>query len=170
MMGSRKIVLCLLVGVSLSLGGCGGGATETNNLVCLKRVDLRLVGATLNRNTRAIEAALQEGADANSSIEGLAPPIVIAALSDNFEAVKLLLDKGANVNAIDHEGYTPLINASISNSEEIVQLLLARGADVNASAHPVRKGETIRVTALMIAKSQGSDKIAKSLVDAGAKE
>ena len=95
MMGSRKIVLCLLVGVSLSLGGCGGGATETNNLVCLKRVDLRLVGATLNRNTRAIEAALQEGADANSSIEGLAPPIVIAALSDNFEAVKLLLDKGA---------------------------------------------------------------------------
>lgn len=172
-MYSPKILVLLLAGVSLTLGGCGIGrkqVTAEKDLVCLKRADLRLVVATLNRNMPAIEASLRDGADANTTIEGLGTPIVIAALSGNLDAVKLLLDKGANVNASDSEGYTPLINASLSNNEEIVQFLLARGADVNASAHPTRNGQTIRVTALMIARARGYDKIAKSLVQAGARE
>ena len=173
-MSSPKLVLSLLVAISFIFGGCQAGkkqaTTEGDNLVCLKRPDLQLVVATLNRNTRAIEASLREGADANTTIEGLGTPILIAALSGNYDAVKLLLDKGANVNVTDHEGYTALINASLNNSEDIVRLLLARGADVNAAARPTRNGQTLRVTALMMAKSRGYEKIAKLLTDAGAKE
>lgn len=161
------------MGISLALAGCGGRGKDVNvqsDLVCLKRADLRLVVATLNRDPLAIEASLQEGADANTSIEGLAPPIVIAALTDNYDAVKLLLDKGANINASDGAGYTPLINASLNNNKEIVQLLLARGADVNASAYPIINGKKVKFTALMIAQSKGNVEIIKSLTEAGAKE
>ena len=162
------------MGISLTLAGCGGGGKEAtvekSDLVCLKRSDLRLVVATMNRDSRGIEASLQEGADANISIEGLAPPIVIAALTDSYDAVKLLLDKGANINASDSQGYTPLINASLNNNKDIVQLLLARGPDVNASAYPIINGKRVKLTALMIAKSKGREEIAQSLTEAGAKE
>jgi uncharacterized protein len=173
-MCSPKIVLSLLVGISLVFGACGGRgkkvAGETDDVVCLKRADLRLVVATLNRNTGGVETSLRDGADANTSIEGFGPPIVLAALTDNIDAVKLLLDKGANVNAGDREGYTALITASLNNNEEIVHLLLARGADVNAAAHPARNDQKIRLTALMIAKSRHYDNIVKLLTEAGAKE
>ena len=163
-------IIAFLVLISITVVGCSRTPAEKTDLVCVKRPDLRLVVATMTRDQQGIEQSLQEGADANTSVEGLAPPIVIAALTDNYDAVKLLLDKGANINASDSQGYTPLINASLNSNRKIVQLLLARGADVNASAYPSINGKKVKLTALMIAKSKGQDEIAQSLTEAGAKE
>lgn len=171
---SPTFIVSLLVGISLTLGGCGGGGKQVSadktDLVCVKRADVRLVVATLNRDSRGIEVSLQEGADANASIEGLGPPIVIAALADNYAAVKLLLDKGASINASDGEGSTALTNACFGNNKDIVQLLLARGADANVPAYRLINGKRVRFSALMIAKSKGNEEIVKSLTAAGAKE
>lgn len=162
------------MGISLTLAGCGRGGKEAlagnSELVCLRRADVRLVVATLNRDSRGIEASLQDGADANASIEGLDPPIAIAALSDNYDAVKLLLDKGANINAQSGEGSTALIQACFNNNKAIVQLLLARGADANIPAYPIVNGKKAKFTPLMIARHKGNEEIIKSLIAAGAKE
>ena len=163
-------IVALIVFISLILVGCGRSPAEEADLLCLKRSDLRLVVATMKRDQRGIEASLEEGADANASVEGLGPPVVIAAFTDSYDAVKLLLDKGADVNSRDSDGYTPLIHACLSGNRQIVQLLLAKGADVNAPFYPVVSGKKEKLTALTVAKSRGWDEIAKLLVEAGAKE
>jgi ankyrin repeat protein len=171
MSSSRIIVFSLLVSISLILSGCGRGKDAgESELVCIKQQDLRLVTATLNRETAGIEAALRDGADPNAQIAGLDPPVVVAAMFDDSHALKLLLDKGANVNARDGEKFTALLSACFNNNKDIVKLLLARGADVNVSAYPIVNGKRARFTALTIAKSQNSEEIVRLLTEAGAKE
>jgi ankyrin repeat protein len=174
-MDCGKPALFVLVFLALVLAGCD--RSSQNDIVqqvqqdqnCLKRVDVRLIAATLKRSTAAMEAAIKSGADVNAAVEGLGPPIVVAALGD-YKGVQLLLDSSANINAEDGEGYTALINASFTNSADIVRLLLSKGANVNASSNLTIKGKKTRITPLMIAKSQGHQEIVKLLTDAGANE
>jgi ankyrin repeat protein len=174
-MGCGKVALFGWMLVVLVLTGCGRGARkevvkEDNDVVCIKRPDLRLVVAAIERDVPTMEAALQAGADVNTSVEGLGPPIVAAALTDNYKAIQLLLDKGANINARDSRGYTALINASLNNNRDTVQLLLSKGADVNAQSYLTIHGNKVHMTPLMIAKAKGYQDIVKLLMAAGAKE
>lgn len=173
-MASGKILLSVSIASLLMLSGCRGARKEAvkedNDVVCIKRPDIRLVVAAIVRDVPTMETALEAGADVNTSVEGLGPPIVVAALTDNYQAVQLLLDKGANINATDNQGYTAIMNASLNNNREIVKLLLARGADVKTPTYPMIHGKRVEVTALMIAKAKNRKEIVKMLTEAGAKE
>ena len=175
-MGAEKVGLFILLLAALLLTGCGREAQRDvaqnaqDDVTCLKRADLKLIAAALNRNTATMEAAIKSGADVNVAVEGLGPPIVITALGDNYAGVKLLLDRGANINAEDSEGYTALINASFSNNPDMVRLLLSRGANVNAPSNLMLNGKRTGFTPMMIAKSKGHQEIVKLLTEAGAKE
>lgn len=173
-MACGKILLSVPLASLLMLSGCSGVQKEVekedNSVVCIKRPDLRLVVAAMTRDVPAMEAALGVGADVNTSVEGLGPPIVVAALTDNYKAVQLLLDNRANINASDSQGYTALMNASLHNNKDMVQLLLSRGADVKTPTYPTIHGKRTKLTALMIAKAQGFQDIVKLLTEAGAKE
>jgi|ERR1041385_1023295 len=171
----EKVGLFVLMLAAL-LTGCGREAQTNvdqnaqNSVACLKRADLKLIAAALNRNTATMEAAIKSGADVNVTVEGLGPPIVVTALGDNYDGVKLLLDRGANINAEDSEGYTALINASLRNNPDIVRLLLSKGVDVNAPSNLMVNGKRAGFTPMMIAKSKGHQEIVKLLTEAGAKE
>ena len=174
-MGCVKVALFVLMLVVLVSTGCGRGAQdkvvkEDNDVLYIKRADLRLVVAAMERDVAAMEVALQAGADVNTSIEGLGPPLVAAALTDNYKAIQLLLDKGANINATGSQGHTALINASLHNNRDIVQLLLSKGADVNAPSYLMIRGNKVHMTPLMIAKAKDYQDIVKLLMAAGAKE
>jgi ankyrin repeat protein len=172
-MTRKKVFLVLAVACISLLNGCSSApktVVRDEFMVCMKQSDLKLVVAALMRDQPGIEAAVQNGADVNVTIEGLGPPLVFAALTDNHKAVQLLLDKGADINTSDSHGYTALLNASFSNNSDIVQLLLARGADVNMSSEITTNGKKARVTPLMMAKSKGHQTVIKLLTDAGAKD
>jgi ankyrin repeat protein len=175
-MACGKVALFVLMLVVLVLTGCGRGARKDvtqkaqDDRVCLKRADLKLIAAALNRNTPTMDAAIKSGADVNVTVEGLGPPIVVTALGDNYSGVQLLLDRGANINAEDSEGYTALINASFSNSPDIVRLLLSKGANVNAPSNLMVNGKKAGFTPMMIAKFKGHQEIVKLLTEAGAKK
>jgi uncharacterized protein len=175
-MGSDKVRLCVLTLAVLLLTGCGRGAQRDvvqnaqDGVACLKRADLKLIAAALNRNTATMENAVKSGADVNVTVEGLGPPIVITALGDNYDGVKLLLNRGANVNAEDSEGYTALINASLHNNPNMVRLLLSKGANVNAPSNLMLHGKRTGLTSLTIAKSKRYQEIVILLTEAGAKE
>jgi len=172
-MACGKILLSVSMASLLLLSSCSDARKEVvkrDHDICIKWPDLRLVAAAMMRDVPAMEAALQAGADVNTSVEGLGPPIVAAALTDNYKAVQLLLDKGANINGSDSQGYTALINASLNNNRDIVQLLLSKGAAVNAPSYLTIHGNKVHMTPLMIAKAKGHQDIVKLLVEAGAKE
>jgi ankyrin repeat protein len=175
-MACGKVAFFTLMLIVLALTGCGRGAPKDvtqkaqGDMVCLKRADLKLIAAALNRNTAIMEAALKSGADVNVTVEGLGPPIVVTALADNYGGVQLLLERGADINAEDSEGYTALINASVTNSPDMVRLLLSKGANVNAPSNIIVNGKKAGFTPLMIAKAKGRQEIVKLLTEAGAKE
>jgi ankyrin repeat protein len=175
-LGCEKVGLLVLMLAVLLLTSCGREAKRDvvqnaqDGVACLKRADLRLIAAALNRNTATMEDAIKSGADVNVTIEGLGPPIVITAVGDNYDGVKLLLDGGANVNAEDSEGYTALIAASFSNRPDVVRLLLSKGANVNAASNLMVDGKRSRFTPLMIAKAKGRQEIVRLLTEAGAME
>jgi ankyrin repeat protein len=173
-MDSEKVALFILMLAVLVLTSCGRGARKDvtqkaqDDMNCVKRADLKLIAAALNRNTTMMETAINSGANVNVTVEGLGPPIVVTALVDNYGGVQLLLDSGADINAEDSEGYTALINASVTNSPDMVRLLLSKGANVNAPSNIVVNGQKAGFTPLMIAKAKGRQEIVKLLTEAGA--
>lgn len=173
-MRGENVGLFVLLLAALVLTGCGGQRDVVqktqDGVFCLKRADLRLISAALNRNTAKMADALKSGADVNIMVEGLGPPIVIASVGDNYNGAKLLLDGGANVNKEDSDGSTALITASLSNNTEMVRLLLSRGANAKAPSNLMVNGKRSGITPLMIAKSKGNQEIVKLLTEAGAKQ
>jgi uncharacterized protein len=173
-MAYRRLSLLVLMAALLALTGCAGSARKEvlnagDHVACVKRTDLRLIVAALNRNLENMESALKSGADVNATVEGLGPAIVISSAVDNSRAVQLLLDKGANINANDTQGHTALIDAALLNHREVALLLVSKGADVNTPSDLVVDGKKMSLTALMIARSKGHQDIVKFLTEAGAK-
>jgi len=90
-------------------------------------------------------------------------PLMYAAWGDRPEFVKMLLAHGAKVDSADHDGLTALAIASQNAKIKAAQVLLEAGADVNA---PVAEGG---YTPLMLAAVSGSQELAGSLIEHGAK-
>ena len=90
-------------------------------------------------------------------------PLMYAAWGDRPDLAKMLLTHGAKLDSADHDGLTALAIASQNAKIKAAQVLLEAGADVNA---PVAEGG---YTPLMLAAVSGSQELAGSLIEHGAK-
>ena len=89
--------------------------------------------------------------------------LMYAAWGDRADLARILLAHGAKLDATEHEGLTPLAIALQNAKPKAAQVLLDAGADINA---PVAKGG---YTPLMLAAISGSQELAASLIQRGAK-
>jgi outer membrane protein assembly factor BamB len=94
-----------------------------------------LWAAVRSGDVKAVQKALDEGADVNARNEYGVTALWIAASKDNLDVVELLVQKGADVNARDDIWYqTPLSSAIGGTQPKMVQFLIKSGArDVDAA-------------------------------------
>jgi quinoprotein dehydrogenase-associated probable ABC transporter substrate-binding protein len=90
-------------------------------------------------------------------------PLMYAAWGDQPALATMLLAHGAKLNLEDHDGLTAIAIAVQNAKLKAAKVLLDAGADVNA---PVAKGG---YTPLMLAAVSGSQELAGSLLERGAK-
>jgi outer membrane protein assembly factor BamB len=112
-----------------------------------------LWAAVRDGNVKAIEAALDKGADVNAKNEIGITALWIAASKGKLEVVDLLVKRGADVNARDGIWYQTPLSQSLGNLD-IVKLLVKAGAkDVDA--------------ALLNAVSTSRTAVVQALIDSG---
>jgi len=90
-------------------------------------------------------------------------PLMYAAWGDQPDLAKMLLAHGAKLESADHDGLTALAITAQNAKIRAARVLLDAGADVNA---PVAEGG---YTPLMLAAIAGSQELAGSLIEHGAK-
>src|SRR5438445_7894664 len=78
----------------------------------------------------AVQALLDQGADANATDRGM-PILMWAAGGKQAQIVKSLLAHGAKVNGKTPDGDTPLLMATSQYDPAVVQALLDAGAEIN---------------------------------------
>src|SRR5262249_41629975 len=99
-----------------------------------------LWAAVRNSDTKAIQAALDAGADVNAKNEIGVTALWIAASKGKLDGIDLLLDRGADVNARDGIWYQTPLSVSLGgfvgggNTDVIKRLLKAGAKDVDAAA------------------------------------
>src|SRR5689334_19464921 len=82
-----------------------------------------LWAAIRSKDVKAVQKALDAGADPTGRNEYGVSSLWLAAEKKNFDVIKLLVDRGADVNARDDIWYmTPLSIASASKDEKTVEL------------------------------------------------
>jgi quinoprotein dehydrogenase-associated probable ABC transporter substrate-binding protein len=106
---------------------------------------------------------VEHGADPNKSDRSGWTPLMYAAWGDRADLAGVLLAHGAKLDAMEHDGLTALAIALQNAKTKAARVLLDAGADVNA---PVAKGG---YTPLMLAAISGSQELASSLIQRGAK-
>lgn len=88
--------------------------------------------AVLRGDVAALEAALAEGGDTNSRIDGGRTPLINAVIEGQTSIIEALVKSGADVNASDSLGFTALHHAALRQSADIIKVLIASGALVDA--------------------------------------
>jgi ankyrin repeat protein len=78
---------------------------------------------------------IDNGADANATLDTLESPLHWAVASGETLKVKLLIKAGAIVNWQDNLGYTPLHWAVYKDLLEVTQILINHGADINICSY-----------------------------------
>lgn len=119
-----------------------------------------LVNTVFSGDLAKIENLLNNGADPNSTVDGLSA-LMFASQLGKIDMVELLLKNGADPNITDPQSGSALGLAVISGSTEIVGLLLQSKADVN---YRVSSGWS----PLMFAANAGQLEIVKMMLSAGA--
>ena len=95
--------------------------------------DAPLADAAQRADWAALEALLQEGADADARQGDGSNALHWASYRDNHEIAALLIRAGTEVNASNDLGVTPLWAAGENGSSAMVKTLLEGGADPNSS-------------------------------------
>jgi serine/threonine-protein phosphatase 6 regulatory ankyrin repeat subunit B len=115
--------------------------------------------------TPVTELLLKHGANPNLPVSAGTYPLLESALANDLGEVKLLVRYGANVNVSGPKGEYALLGPSMRANDAsfpLVQFLIAHGVHVNAKT-------TSGWTPLMQAAASNNGKIAKALIEAGAK-
>lgn len=152
-----------------------------------------LMVAVKQQQDRIAWYLLSEGANPDLSTASGETALMVAAEQGSRRLAQLLLSAGARVNAVDVEGSTPVIRAARNGHLSVVKVLLAAGANVNVSQqdrsllmHIVDTGDMLTaemllaagadvnfrssrgVTALALARNNGSRDLEMLLIQAGA--
>lgn len=94
-----------------------------------------LLGALIQKDPRAAQAAIEQGADPNAMVEGTRP-LHVATIAGSKEMVKLLTDRGALPDGPDGLGRTALHYAALGSPDadpQLIEFLIKAGADVNVA-------------------------------------
>lgn len=121
-----------------------------------------LFDAIQDRDRRAVERLLAEGADFAAVRADGSTALALAVHIQDRATVGLLLERGAEVNTSDDYGDTPLTLACANGDAELVRLLLAAGARPDARRW---NGET----PLMLAAGTGMADAVRLLAARGAR-
>ncbi len=83
---------------------------------------------------QSIQAAIDQGANANARDMNAVTPLMYAAVHNpNPDVITTLLKAGAEINARANAGTTPLMWAALANpNPEVITTLLRAGADIKA--------------------------------------
>lgn len=98
-----------------------------------------LHSAIAEKQTEAVRALLEAGADLSAGDKRGQTPLFTAIHSGNADILQLLLDNGVDVNGLNKNGSTALHTAVGNQKQEIVQWLLKAGARTDI---PDRNGFT----------------------------
>lgn len=120
-----------------------------------------LIDAARHRDTAAMRALIEKGANVNAKEADGATALHWASYHDDADGAALLIRAGANVNAANDLGATPLWLACINGSVPLVRALLQAGANPNLA---LIRGET----ALMVASRTGNPQVVELLLQKGA--
>jgi ankyrin repeat protein len=113
------------------------GAADANKV---RELDRALMKAAQNKDARAVEALLKEGADPNAHVPGTYgyTPLTQAICAEccyggvpDLKVTKLLLDHGADLYLEAKNQLPPFFYASNKRCEQIARFLISRGVDVN---------------------------------------
>jgi len=117
-----------------------------------------LWAAIRNKDVKAVQKALDAGADPTGRNEYGVSSLWLAAEKKNFDVVKLLVDRGADVNARDDIWYmTPLSIASASKDEKTVELFLKKGAkDVDNALLTAAQLSDVKLAQTILANAKPS--------------
>ena len=140
----------------------------------LTKTQYKLLDAIVRDDPQAVEAAIKEGAPANSDLLGL-PFLYTACLMGKFKAARVLVERGADVNAAGpFLGFTPLHWAAAANEADFVEFLISHGAKVNAATRreyktTEKRGFPKGITPLDMAVAAKAEKAAEVLRKHGAR-
>lgn len=117
--------------------------------------------AALDGDLKAVELALESGADVNGMEEEGRTALMFAAFNGHSEIVLTLLEEGAGIDRRDQMGRTSLLYAATGPFPETVKILLDKGAEPNV----VDSDE--HFSPLMHAAAEGNLDVVKILLEAG---
>ncbi len=154
-----------LIVIAMLLTACGKDAEEARKELAEDNIPVTqetLLKATKQADDEGTaELLVIAGVDPNARQANGMTALTSAAYNGQEDTVEALLDKGAAIN-LEGGGYTPLLAAVYAGREDIVELLIQRGVDVN-------RRSSMGISPLSAAKDSNKPKIAKLLIEAGAK-
>ena len=122
---------------------------------------ISMVEAVNAGDKKAVAYYIKHGEDVNQKDKEGNTLLLIAADKGYTKIVESLIKAGADVNK-DRNKWTPLLAAACKEYEDIIEILIDAKADVNAESND-------GWTALMLVSKSGNVRIARILVEAGAK-
>ena len=161
-----KLFLLLTV-VALSYG------SQPNNTLALQSQTSKaasgLVESARTGDLVALEALLAAGADPNARDQARDTALVAAAFMGNEDAVELLLNKGARVDERSLGGHAVWVDIGFGFFQRPMPSYSFRcGNSILEMSAAYSKADTVGVTALMAAASQGRVRVVRRLLNLGA--
>lgn len=156
-MNMKRITVCLLLILGLTLTGCGP-------TLSVEEASALLVESAREGDLPGVTRALEQGADIETTepIGGLTP-LIIASNNGFTEIAVYLIDAGADVNAKSRQGITPLIAAAMNGHADMVALLATKITNLDQLSEMQYQSN-----ALHLAARDGHTAVIEVLLKAGA--